>query len=97
MVDLSDFTTLILTVLNEKDAESLNVLIEPHLELYEVPPGKLCEVLYPWNSDNSNPDKRLEVAQREDCFVIYPPGKYAPLLMVDGRHLENKWHQTAPD
>lgn len=91
MVDFSKFTTLILTVLNEKDTESLSILIEPHLELYEVPPGKLCEVLYPWSPDNSDPDTRLEMAQREDCLVIYAPGNYAPALRVDGDLLENKW------
>ena len=85
------FDVPILHILNESDTETLDILVEPHLELYQLPPGKSCDVLYMHAPDNTVPQKTLEVAQRDDCFVIYPPGRYAPELICEGVPLKNVW------
>ncbi|MEP3637135.1 MAG: hypothetical protein ABJN14_07745 [Paracoccaceae bacterium] len=90
MVDTPNFDTPILKIYNEND-KVLDVLIEPHLELFELPPGASCDVLYSHAIDNTDVNRMLEVAHRDDCMVVYSPGEYAPELWVDGVRLKNKW------
>ncbi len=87
----SDFNIPILQIANEQDAERMHILVEPHLEIYELPPGKLCDVLYNARTDTTDPHKTLTIAQREDCLVIYAPGPFAPEIRVDGKLLKNLW------
>lgn len=89
MIPLFDIP--ILDFRNESDTQVLDILIEPHLELYQLLPGKFCTVYYFQPPDNRIPEKTLEIAYRDDCIVIYPPGEYSPVLKVDGVTLQNIW------
>ena len=91
MVDDTKFCISILKIQNECDNRPLKILIEPHLDLYVLPPGKMCDVLYTTRTDNTVPQKTLAIAHREDCLVVYAPGPYAPELRVDGKLLNNIW------
>jgi hypothetical protein len=90
-VETKFFNIPILTLHNESETETIDVLIEPHLELYELPPKKACVVYYFQTPDNNVPEKTLEVAYRDDCIVIYPPGGFSPVLRIDGVPMKNRW------
>ncbi|KPA23082.1 hypothetical protein shim_13760 [Shimia sp. SK013] len=85
------FDVPILQIANETDDDVLDILIEPHLEIYELSPGEVCDVYFLHMNDQTVPERTLTVAQRDDCVVVYSPGVYAPELWVDGRKLENLW------
>jgi hypothetical protein len=91
MVDNLKFDVPILRLLNESETEVLDILIEPHLELYQLAPGKSCDVYYHSVPDNTVPERTLEIARRDDCMVIYPPGDHAPDIVSNGVKLKNQW------
>lgn len=90
LMEKKSFNIPILTLHNESETETIDVLIEPHLELYKLPPEKACVVYYFRALDNNVPEK-LEVAYRDDCIVIYSPGPFSPDLRIDGVAMKNLW------
>lgn len=90
-MEMTPFSIPILALYNESETETLDILIEPHLELYELPPKKCCKVYYFQTPDNNVPEKTLTVAHRDDCIVIFPPGDLSPELRIDGVSMENMW------
>ena len=86
-MELKPFDIPIMTLHNESETETIDVLIEPHLELYELPAKTACVVYYFQTPDNNMPEKNLEVAYRDDCIVIYPPGEFSPVLKLSLIHI----------
>ena len=80
----------LLEIVNEKD-EVLNLIIEPHLELYEIPPNETCVVFDRFPTDNAIPNRTLTIAYRKDGIVVYSPSEIAPEIRVNNRKLVNLW------
>lgn len=56
------FDVPILQIANEYDDKPLDVLVEPHFELFQLAPGKLCDVYYFQATDNTDVGKALTVS-----------------------------------
>jgi hypothetical protein len=77
----------ILEVVNQEDRR-IELLIEPHLELYHLEKAAEAVLYYDYRPDNSVPEKTLSVAYQGGQIVVYAPGPLAPKVYIEGELAE---------